>query len=163
MPFGEAHYPFDKKDFDPKHGLFQSLFGKSKGFPADFIAEGLDQTRGWFYSMIVLGVALFGKSPYQNVVVNGTILAEDGEKMSKSKKNYPDPMVVVNKYGADAVRYYMLSSPVVHGQDFCFSEKGVDEVAKKHIGRLNNVLTFYEMYADKNVGKNGMTSGLSLV
>ncbi|NDE68112.1 hypothetical protein EB052_00735 [bacterium] len=149
MPFGEAHYPFDKADFDPK-GKFSSRFLGSKGFPADFIAEGLDQTRGWFYSMLVLGVGLFGRSPYKQVIVNGLILAEDGQKMSKSKKNYADPMDVVDKYGADAVRYYMLSSPVVRGQDFCFSEKGVDEVVKKHIGRLNNVLSFYEMYAGKD-------------
>lgn len=150
MPFGEAHYPFDKADFDPKGKFSSKIFG-SKGFPADFIAEGLDQTRGWFYSMLVLGVGLFDRSPYKQVIVNGLILAEDGQKMSKSKKNYADPMDVVDKYGADAVRYYMLASPVVRGQDFCFSEKGVDEVVKKHIGRLNNVLSFYEMYADKNV------------
>jgi isoleucyl-tRNA synthetase len=149
MPFAEAHYPFETDEFAPVTGTFSRLFKKSKGFPAQFIAEGVDQTRGWFYSMLVLGVALFDKSPFENVIVNGTILAEDGEKMSKSKKNYPDPMVVVDKYGADAVRYYMLSSPVVHAQDFCFSEKGVDEVVKKHIGRLNNVISFFEMYADK--------------
>lgn len=153
MPFGEAHYPFDKADFDPKGKFSSKIFG-SKGFPADFIAEGLDQTRGWFYSMLVLGVGLFGRSPYKQVIVNGLILAEDGQKMSKSKKNYADPMDVVDKYGADAVRYYMLASPVVRGQDFCFSEKGVDEVVKKHIGRLNNVLSFYEMYADKNTHAN---------
>lgn len=147
MPFGEAHYPFSKDDFNPKPGPFSKILGKTKGYPADFIAEGLDQTRGWFYSMIVLGVALFGKSPYKRVVVNGLVLAEDGQKMSKSKKNYPDLMLMVNKYGADALRYFLMSSPVVKGQDFAFSEKGVDEVVKKHIGRLNNVVSFYEMYA----------------
>lgn len=151
MPYGEAHYPFAKREgidaFDPNVGTLSKLFGgKSRGFPANFIAEGLDQTRGWFYSMLVLGVALFDRSPYEQVIVNGLILAEDGQKMAKSKANFPDPMTVVNKYGADAVRYYMLASPVVRGQDFCFSEKGVDEVVKKHIGRLNNVVTFYEMY-----------------
>ena len=148
MPFGEAHYPFNKNDFNPKPGPFTKILGRTKGYPADFIAEGLDQTRGWFYSMLVLGVALFGKTPYKKVVVNGLVLAEDGQKMAKSKKNYPDLMLMVNKYGADALRYFLMASPVVHGQDFAFSEKGVDEVVKKHIGRLNNVVTFYEMYAN---------------
>lgn len=161
MPYGSNHYPFEvdkqrskegKKekdeetgfdaDFDPRGGLFHG----SKRYPADFIAEGLDQTRGWFYSMLVLGVALFGKAPYKKVIVNGLVLAEDGQKMSKSKMNFPDPMLVADKYGADALRYYMLASPVVHGQDLNFSEKGVDEVAKKVTNRLLNVLTFYEMY-----------------
>lgn len=149
MPYGETHYPFAKEihhDFEPKSGLFK----KSKGYPADFIAEGLDQTRGWFYSMLVLGVALFGKTPYKKVIVNGLVLAEDGQKMSKRKNNYPDPMLIVDKYGADSLRYYMLSSPVVRGQDLRFSEKGVDEVTKKLVNRLLNVVSFYEMYADKN-------------
>ncbi len=149
MPFGEAHYPFDKCNFNPKPGPFTRILGKTKGYPADFIAEGQDQTRGWFYSMLVLGVALFGKTPFKRVVVNGLVLAEDGQKMAKSKKNYPELILMVNKYSADALRYYLMSSPVVHAQDFCFSEKGVDDVVKKHIGRLNNVITFYEMYAEK--------------
>jgi isoleucyl-tRNA synthetase len=147
MPFGEAHYPFNKCDFNPKPGPFTKILGKTKGYPADFIAEGLDQTRGWFYSMLVLGVALFGKTPYKKVVVNGLLLAEDGQKMSKSKKNYPDLMLMVNKYGADALRYYLMSSPLVHAQDFSFTEKGLDDIVKKNISRLNNVVTFYEMYA----------------
>lgn len=151
MPFGEAHYPLNKNDFNPKPGPFTKILGRTKGYPADFIAEGLDQTRGWFYSMLVLGVALFGKTPYKKVVVNGLVLAEDGQKMAKSKKNYPDLMLIVNKYGADALRYFLMASPVVHAQDYAFSEKGVDEVVKKHIGRLNNVVTFYEMYATEEV------------
>ncbi len=147
MPYGEAHYPFETcSEFEPKSGWFK----KSKGYPADFIAEGLDQTRGWFYSMLVLGVALFGKTPYKKVIVNGLVLAEDGQKMSKSKQNYPDPMLIVDKYGADSLRYYMLSSPVVHGQDLRFSEKGVDEVTKKLVNRLLNVVSFYEMYGSTN-------------
>ena len=149
MPFGEAHYPFENKDiFEPKPAGLSGLFKKSRGYPADFIAEGQDQTRGWFYSMLVLGVALFGKSPYKNVIVNGLVLAEDGQKMSKHLKNFPDLMLTVNKYGADALRFYLLSSPLVRAQEFAFAERGVDEVAKKHIGRLMNVVTFYEMYAD---------------
>jgi isoleucyl-tRNA synthetase len=146
MPYGQWHYPFANKDkFNPVKKLCGLLNGA--GYPADFIAEGLDQTRGWFYSMLVLGVALFGKSPYKKVIVNGLLLAEDGQKMSKSKKNYPDPMEIVNKYGADSLRYYLVSSPVVRAQDLCFSEKGVDEISKKIINRLLNVVSFYEMYA----------------
>ncbi|MEI6420049.1 MAG: class I tRNA ligase family protein [bacterium] len=138
MPYAQYHHPFENLDkFNPE---------KDIGFSADFIAEGLDQTRGWFYSMLVIAVGLFGKSSYKNVVVNGIVLAEDGQKMSKSLKNYPDPMIVVDKYGADALRYYMMSSPVVKAEDLRFSEKGVDEVMKKLIMRLNNVYTFFETY-----------------
>jgi isoleucyl-tRNA synthetase len=130
-----------------------SYFKKSKGYPADFIAEGLDQTRGWFYSMLVLGVGLFGKTPYKNVVVNGLVLAEDGQKMSKSKKNYPDVKIVLDKFGADAIRYFLMSSPIVRSQDTRFSEKLVDEIVKKNIGRLNNVVSFYEMYSRNDIPK----------
>jgi isoleucyl-tRNA synthetase len=151
MPYGEAHYPFNKEGFNPNPGPFSKILGKTRGYPADFIAEGLDQTRGWFYSMLVLGTALFGKAPYKQVVVNGLVLAEDGRKMAKREKNYPDLSLTINKYGADAIRYFLMSSAVVRGQDVCFSEKLVDEVVKKHIGRLNNVVTFYEMYAPKDL------------
>lgn len=144
MPFSQAHYPFENLDkFNPHPGLFR----KSVGFPAEFIGEGLDQTRGWFYTMLVLSVALFGESSYKNVIVNGIILTQDGKKMSKSLKNYPDPMIVVDKYGADALRYYLLASPVVKGEDLCFSEMGVNEVMKKILMRLDNVHSFYEMYS----------------
>jgi len=134
MPFAQFHYPFEnRKEFE-------------KNFPANFIAEGLDQTRGWFYNMLVLSAGLFGKSAYKNVIVNGMVLAEDGKKMSKRLKNYPEPMEVANKYSADAVRYYMLSSSVVRGEDLKFSEKGVDEVYKKNILRLQNVVSFYKLH-----------------
>jgi len=137
MPYGQYHYPFENEaDFD------QVLF------PAQFIAEGLDQTRGWFYSLIVLGVALFGKSPFENVIVNGLALAEDGKKMSKSLRNYPDPMELVDRQGADAMRYYLLTAPIVRGEDLNFSEKEVAEQQRKNIGRLHNVLAMYELYAD---------------
>ncbi|MCA9355325.1 class I tRNA ligase family protein [Candidatus Kaiserbacteria bacterium] len=140
MPYGQRHYLGEAKNsFDPKKGV---------GFPAQFIAEGIDQTRGWFYSLLVLGTALFGKSPYENVIVNGTILAEDGRKMSKSLQNYPDPMDIANTIGVDAMRFYLLSSPVVKGEDFNFSEKEVLELQRKNIGRLHNVLAMYEMYTD---------------
>ncbi len=136
MPYGERHYPFENKEkFD-------------KAFPAQFIAEGLDQTRAWFYYLHVLAGALFKKSAFQNVIVNGIVLAEDGKKMSKKLQNYPDPMEVVEKYGADALRFYLLSSPVMQAENLSFAEKGVDEVARKNIGRLGNVLSFYQLYAD---------------
>jgi len=135
MPFAQFHYPFEN------HDLFE------KNFPAHFIAEGIDQTRGWFYSLLVLSTALFGKSPYRHVIVNGTVLTEDGQKMSKRLQNYTDPMSIVDRYGADALRYYLLSAPVVHGEDLRFSEKGVDDVHKKIILRLENVLSFYLLYA----------------
>ncbi len=145
MAYAQHHYPFKKDVFDPKGGWFK----KAKGFPADFIAEGLDQTRGWFYSLLVLGVGLFGRTPYQSVIVNGTVLDETGsQKLSKKLKNYPDPVEVLEKYGADAVRYYMLASPLTRGEDLSFSEKGVAEVANKLIGRFLNILSFYELYKD---------------
>ena len=138
MPYGESHYPFENTDkFEPK---------SNKGFPADFIAEGLDQTRGWFYSMLVLSVALFGESSYKNVIVNGIVLAEDGLKMAKKLKNYTDPMIIANTYGADSLRYYLLSSPAMKAEDLKFSDRGVDEVLKKIVMRLQNVYSFFEMY-----------------
>jgi isoleucyl-tRNA synthetase len=137
MPYGQHHYPFENKD------SFEKEY-----FPARFIAEGLDQTRGWFYSLIVLGTALFGKSPYENVIVNGLVLAEDGKKMSKSLRNYPDPMDLADRVGVDAMRYYLLSSPIMRAEDLNFSEKEVTELQRKNIGRLHNVLAMYEMFAD---------------
>lgn len=136
MPYAERHYPFENKE------RFE------KTFPAQFIAEGIDQTRAWFYYLHVLAGALFKKNAFQNVIVNGTVLAEDGKKMSKRLQNYPDPMHIVEKYGADALRLYLLSSPVVQAENLAFSEGGVDEIAKKSISRLANVLAFYKLHAD---------------
>ncbi len=147
MPYGQHHY-MGEGDFD------------GKCFPAKFIAEGLDQTRGWFYSLIVLGTALFGKSPYQNVIVNGLVMAEDGKKMSKSLRNYPDPMELVDRVGADAVRYYLLSSPIIRGEDLNFSEKEVAEQQRKNLGRLHNVLAMYEMFADGTKADGSSTNVL---
>jgi isoleucyl-tRNA synthetase len=136
MPYGQAHYPFEhKKEFEA-------------AFPAQFIAEGVDQTRAWFYYLHVLGGALFKKNVFQNVIVNGIVLAEDGKKMSKRLQNYPDPLVLIERYGADALRLYLLSSPVMQAENLAFSENGVDETAKKNIGRLMNVLAFYTLYED---------------
>lgn len=136
MPYGEQHYPFENKQ------KFE------EAFPAQFIAEGIDQTRAWFYYLHVLGGALFNTHAFQNVIVNGTVVAEDGKKMSKRLQNYPDPMNVVEKYGADALRLYLLTSPVVQAENLVFAEDGVDEMAKKNIGRLSNVVSFYKLYAD---------------
>jgi isoleucyl-tRNA synthetase len=143
MPYGQFHYPFENLDaFDPS---------RRKGFPADFIAEGLDQTRGWFYSLIVLGVGLFDTAPYKNVIVHGLVLAEDGKKMSKRLKNYPDIEDVFNTYGADSLRYYLLSSPVIRGEELRFSEKEVADIMRKLIVRLDNVRAFYELYRDASL------------
>lgn len=144
MPFASNHYPFKKDAFNPNR-----FFGfGAKGYPADFIAEALDQTRGWFYSLIVLGTGLFARAPYKNVITTGMIVASDGQKMSKRLKNYPDPMDIVETYGADALRYYLLSSQLVRGEDLRFNERGVDEVSKKLLMRLDNVRSFYDLYAD---------------
>ncbi|MBI2628117.1 MAG: class I tRNA ligase family protein [Candidatus Niyogibacteria bacterium] len=150
MPYGQKHYPFEhKEEF-------------KKNFPAEFIAEGVDQTRGWFYNLLVLSTALFGKAAFKNVVANGIILAEDGQKMSKRLKNYPDPMEVIEKYGADSLRFYLLSSPAVRGESLNFSEKGVDEIHKKVIMRLWNSYQFYELYAGKNLKFNLSAGGKKL-
>lgn len=118
MPYAQFHYPFEnKKEFDDI-------------FPANFIAEGIDQTRGWFYTLIVLSTALFNKPPFKNLIANGLILASDGQKMSKRKKNYPDPLEVVSKYGADALRLYLVNSPVVKAENLRFKEEGVRDVIK---------------------------------
>ncbi|XP_075040062.1 isoleucine--tRNA ligase, cytoplasmic [Mixophyes fleayi] len=118
MPYAQVHYPFEnKREFEDS-------------FPADFIAEGIDQTRGWFYTLLVLSTALFGQPPFKNVIVNGLVLASDGQKMSKSKKNYPDPMQVINNYGADALRLYLINSPVVRAENLRFKEDGVRDVLK---------------------------------
>ena len=154
MPYAVPHFPFENNlEKTESVGGFLNKFFKNfsapkepQHFPADFIAEGLDQTRGWFYTLMVLNSALFGKAPFKNVIVNGLVLAEDGRKMSKSLKNYPDPTDILNKYGADALRYYMLSSQIVKAEPLNFSEKGVDEVVKKVVNRLMNVVSFYELY-----------------
>ncbi|GAM21711.1 hypothetical protein SAMD00019534_048860 [Acytostelium subglobosum LB1] len=118
MPYAQQHYPFENKD------RFERIF------PAQFIAEGIDQTRGWFYTLLVLSTALFDKPPFQNLIANGMVLAADGKKMSKRLKNYPDPMDIIEKYGSDALRLYLISSPVVRGDTLKFQEKGVSDILK---------------------------------
>ena len=136
MPYAQQHYPFENKEH------FEA------NYPADFIAEGLDQTRGWFYTLVVLGAALFDKPPFKHVIVNGLILAENGQKMSKRLKNYPDPLDVVNKYGADALRLFMLGSQVVHAEDLKFSENGIKEVLRNVMIPMWNAYSFFVTYAN---------------
>ncbi|OCT47064.1 Isoleucine--tRNA ligase, cytoplasmic [Cladophialophora carrionii] len=132
MPYASAHYPFENSDH------FENTF------PGDFIAEGLDQTRGWFYTLVVLGVHLKKMLPFKNCVVNGIVLAEDGKKMSKRLKNYPDPTNVIDKYGADALRLYMINSPVVRAEPLRFKESGVKEIVAKVLLPLWNSYKFFE-------------------
>lgn len=134
MPYAQNHYPFENKE------------STMKSFPADFIAEGLDQTRGWFYTLHVLSTALFDRPAFQNVIVNGIILAEDGAKMSKRLKNYPDPEKVINEYGADAVRLFLLGSGAVAGEDLRFSEKGVEQVMRQVLIPFWNAFVFLSTY-----------------
>ena len=117
-------------------------------FPADFIAEGLDQTRGWFYTLMVLGTCLFDRSPYRNVIVNGLVLAEDGKKMSKRLKNYPDPSKMLDTYGADAIRLYMVYSPVVRAENLKFSESGVKQLMRDLLIPWWNAYSFFVTYAN---------------
>jgi isoleucyl-tRNA synthetase len=119
MPYAQLHYPFNmtNEEFD-------------KRFPADFIAEGLDQTRGWFYTLNVISTALFNKNPYKNLIVNGLVLAENGKKLSKKDGNFKDPKIIFSEFGADATRLYLINSPLVRGQSLRFSEKGLKEVIK---------------------------------
>ncbi len=138
MPYAQCHYPFENKN----------KFEKS--FPADFIAEGIDQTRGWFYTLIVLSTVLFDKPAFKNVIANGIVLAENGQKMSKRLKNYPEPNLLIEKYGADALRYYLLTSPVMKAENLNFSEKGVEEVLKRFILTLWNVYLFLVMNVTPN-------------
>lgn len=139
MPYAQRHYPFEVGDKDSKH---------PPAFPADFIAEGLDQTRAWFYTLMVLSTALFDETPFKHVVVNGIVLAEDGKKMSKRLKNYPDPMEVISKYGADAVRFSLMSSPAVRAEDLRFSENLVEETVRSVLLPLWNTYSFFVTYAN---------------
>ena len=133
MPYASQHYPFQNPD----------SFLESR-FPADFIAEGLDQTRGWFYTLLVLGTKLFGVSPFKNCIVNGIILAESGKKMSKRLKNYPEPGGVMDRYGSDALRIYLINSPVVRAEPLRFKEAGVKEVVSRVLLPLWNSYKFFD-------------------
>jgi len=141
MPYAQQHY-MGGADGKPDAESFRDFF------PADFIAEGLDQTRGWFYTLMLLGTMLFGESPYRNVVVNGLVLAEDGKKMSKRLKNYPDPNLMLDTYGADAIRLYMIYSPVVRAENLKFSENGVKQILRDLLIPWWNAYAFFVTYAN---------------
>lgn len=136
MPYGQNHYPFENKEHFEAH------------FPADFIAEGLDQTRGWFYTLTILAAALFDVPAFKQVVVNGIVLTTDGKKMSKSAKNYTDPSEVIAEYGADALRLFLMNSGVVRAEDLKYSNDGVKEVLKNVLIPLWNAYSFYVTYAN---------------
>lgn len=135
MPFAQFHYPFENKE----------KFEKS--FPADFIVEAIDQTRGWFYSMTAVNVGLFGRAPFKNLICTGFINASDGKKMSKKLKNYTDPLALMDTYSADSFRLLLLSNPVVTGEDFNLKDKDVGDVARK-LGMIWNMYDFFTMYAE---------------
>ncbi|UCF96405.1 MAG: isoleucine--tRNA ligase [Spirochaetaceae bacterium] len=136
MPYAQNHYPFENREH------FEA------NFPADFISEGLDQTRGWFYTLVVLAAALFDKPAFTHCIVNGLVLAEDGKKMSKSARNYTDPMEVMNEFGADALRLFLMHSACVKAEDLRYSDAGVKEVLKNVIIPLWNSYSFFVTYAN---------------
>ncbi len=138
MPFAQLHYPTENK------AKFEH------NFPAQFIAEGIDQTRTWFYYLHVMAVGLFKKRAFSNVMANGIVLASDGKKMSKRLQNYPDPSLIIEKYGSDALRAYLLSSPVMQAENLNFSEKDVQESLRKNVMILWNIYKFYQMFAGEN-------------
>ena len=136
MPYAQQHYPFENKE------KFE------KNFPANFISEGLDQTRGWFYTLTVLAAQLFDKPAFENCIVNGIVLAEDGRKMSKSLRNYTDPVEAINKFGADAIRLFLMHSQVVKADEIRYSDAGVRDVLKSILIPLWNSYSFFVTYAN---------------
>lgn len=149
MPFAALHYPFENKT------QFEN------NYPAQFVSEYIAQTRAWFYTMHVMSVGIFGKPPFENVLTTGTILAEDGSKMSKSKNNYPDPMGVINTYGVDSLRLYLMSSPVMKGENLNFSEKEVADLRRKVLVIWWNVFAFFNQFTNQaiNVTEVPATAG----
>lgn len=147
MPYAQQHYPFENKE------------SFEKNFPADFICEGQDQTRGWFYTLVIIAAALFDKPAFYHCVVNGIVLASDGKKMSKSERNYTDPLEIVDKYGADALRFAFMDSPVVRGEDLKFSETIVKDVLKNFLLPLWNAYYFFVTYANLDGFNPSSTTG----
>jgi isoleucyl-tRNA synthetase len=145
MPYAQLHYPFENKEiFD-------------KGFPAEFIAEGLDQTRGWFYTLTALSTALFDGPAFKNVIVNGMVMAEDGKKMSKRLRNYTAPDVLMENYGADALRLYLITSGLVKGEEQRFADSGVKDMVRRALLPWYNSFKFFETYASVD-GWNAKTN-----
>lgn len=151
MPYAQMHYPFENKEkFD-------------NNFPAKFIAEGIDQTRAWFYYLHVISSAVKDTHAFDNVIVNGIVLAEDGKKMSKRLQNYPDPSLMMDQYGADALRYYILTSPVMMAENLNFSEDGVKESLRNVNMTLWNVYRFYEMYAGESKAEDSIIESKNIL
>ena len=150
MPYAQIHYPFENKEHFEKH------------FPADFISEGLDQTRGWFYTLTILAAELFDKPAFKNCIVNGLVLAEDGRKMSKSLRNYTDPVEAINQFGADALRLFLTHSAVVKADDLRYSDNGVREVLKNILIPLWSGYSFFVTYAniDNYTAKGSVFEGM---
>ena len=150
MPYAQLHYPFENKEHFEKH------------FPADFISEGLDQTRGWFYTLTILAAELFDKPAFKNCIVNGLVLAEDGRKMSKSLRNYTDPVEAINQFGADALRLFLTHSAVVKADDLRYSDNGVREVLKNILIPLWSGYSFFVTYAniDNYTAKGSVFDGM---
>lgn len=152
MPFAEWHYPFENKE------VFESRY------PGQFIGEYIAQTRAWFYYMHVIGVLLFDEISFENVVATGTILNEKGEKLSKSKQNFKDPNIIIDQYGADALRFYLMTSVVMQADNLFFNEKDLRDVYNKVINLLHNIVKFYEIYSgSKNVSYKLNESELSIL
>ncbi len=136
MPYAQVHYPFENKEWFESH------------FPADFIVEYINQTRGWFYTLHVLSTALFDRPPFRNAIGHGVVLAEDGAKLSKRLKNYPDPEEIFSTVGADALRWYLMASPIVRGGDLRISEREIRDVTRLIINPIWNAYSFFTLYAN---------------
>ncbi|WP_217495105.1 isoleucine--tRNA ligase [Vibrio sonorensis] len=147
MPYAQVHYPFENKE------KFE------KNFPAAFIAEGVDQTRGWFYTLQVLSECLFGKPAFNNVIVNGIVMAEDGKKMSKRLKNYTAPDILMEQYGADALRLYLINSGLVKAEEQRFADTGVQEMVRQVLLPWYNGFKFFKTYADIDGWKANESAG----
>ena len=136
MPFAQVHYPFERSEWFESH------------FPADFIVEYVGQTRGWFYTLHVLATALFDRPPFRHCVAHGIVLGDDGRKMSKRLGNYPEPDMVFDMWGADAMRWFLMSSPVLRGQDLVVHAKGIEEVRRQVLNPIWNAWYFLSLYAN---------------
>ena len=136
MPFAQVHYPFENQEWFEHH------------YPGDFIVEYIGQTRGWFYTLHVLATALFDRPAFRTCVSHGIVLGDDGQKMSKSLRNYPDPFEVFDTYGSDAMRWYLLSSPILRGGDLVVSEQGIRDAVRQVLLPLWNAWSFLTLYAN---------------
>ena len=136
MPFAQVHYPFENKEWFDNH------------FPADFIVEYINQTRGWFYTLHVLATALFDRPAFQNVICHGILTAEDGAKLSKKLRNYTEPNEIFVNQGSDALRWYLMSANIVRGGDSRISDNGIDDVVRHVLLPVWNAYSFFTLYAN---------------